>query len=165
MTEWNALTRKEKGALIRPLIEIDGLTYSQIARKIGVSRVAIAGAARRNGLVSPYSPGNDGKNGHRKLKTSAPRSIIAPIQPVAPPGSFVDLTPIKAGAWDPLPDTTPKPLVDLGNNDCKWPIGTDSPHSFCGQPAAPDKVYCAAHAAIAYRPRPEEQRKKGTNHG
>lgn len=162
MTEWDALTREEKGALIKPLIELHGLTYSAIAKQIGVSRVAIAGAAHRNGLESPYSPGANGKKGQRRLKTSEPKSRIAPTQPIAPPDAFIDRTPIKPKAWEPLPGTTPKPLEDLGHHDCKWPIGHDHPLSFCGQPAAPDKIYCDAHAALAYRPRPEEPRKKGT---
>lgn len=165
MTEWTALTHEQKRDLLRPLIETHGLSYGQIARQLGISRTAVAGAAHRNGLVSPYNPGNNGhNNGPRKLKTSAPKSRIAPTQPIAPPDAFVDRTPIKPKAWEPLPGTTPKSLEELGNHDCKWPLGA-APHSFCGQPAAPGKIYCDVHAALAYHPRPEEQRKKGTNHG
>lgn len=160
MTEhWNSLTREQKGDLLAPLIQDHGLSYGAIARQLGVSRTAVAGAAHRNGLISPYTPGANSGVGGRRLK-GVTFSRIAPTQPIAPPGAFVDRTPLKKDAWLPLPGTAPKPLEHLAPHDCRWPLGTDHPHSLCGQPAEDGKVYCAAHAAMAYRPRPEEQQRK-----
>ncbi|WP_081581766.1 GcrA family cell cycle regulator [Pararhodospirillum photometricum] len=50
-------------------------------------------------------------------------------------------------------------LFDLPAGACRWPIGHPGEPSFtfCGEPALPDKPYCAEHAARAYvvMPKPE----------
>ena len=39
-----------------------------------------------------------------------------------------------------------KPLTDLGNNDCRWPLEAGG---FCGEPKTRGS-YCAEHGARAY---------------
>ena len=44
-------------------------------------------------------------------------------------------------------------LVDLGRNECRWPVGEgeDGQHLFCADPRAKaGKPYCAHHLALAY---------------
>lgn len=160
-TPWIELNKQEKGEAIRPFIEEGLLSYSEIARIVGTSRTAIAGAADRNDIKSPLQG-----DAARKSRTKRPRkqgikfSRIAPTQPIALPTDLVDRSPLKAGAWTPLTGSTPKALHDLEQHDCRWPLG-EAPFNFCGQPAAPGHVYCAVHAAMAYKPWPEG-RKKGT---
>lgn len=164
MTEggWSTLSKAEKGALIRPYIEEQLLSYSEIARIVGTSRVAVAGSADRNDIKSPLQG-----DAARKPRTKRPRkqgvkySRIAPTQPIALPTDLVDKTPLKAGAWTPLAGSAPKPLHDLEQHDCRWPLG-DVPFSFCGELAAAGRVYCAAHAALAYKPI-ERNAKKGNS--
>jgi GcrA cell cycle regulator len=48
----------------------------------------------------------------------------------------------------------PKRLLDLGPDDCRWPIG--EPRSpdfhFCGKPHAPGRPYCEHHWEMAFQP-------------
>jgi GcrA cell cycle regulator len=48
----------------------------------------------------------------------------------------------------------PKRLLDLGPNDCRWPIG--EPRSpdfrFCGKPHTPGRPYCDHHWEMAFQP-------------
>lgn len=49
----------------------------------------------------------------------------------------------------PVP-TRPRRVSD---RECHWPIGhpREPGFHFCGAPAEPDRPYCAAHCALAYR--------------
>jgi hypothetical protein len=55
---------------------------------------------------------------------------------------------------------TPKTLLDLEANDCRWPIG--EPRSpdfhFCGQPHAGGRPYCEHHWNMAFQPARPRQR-------
>lgn len=165
-----------KARLIEPLITEQLLSYAQIAAIVGASRVAVAGAAHRNNITSPLTRGATtaiGSKGGTAFKARQPKnpkvnpkadrprmSRIAPTQPLALPDDLIDKTPLRKDAWLPLPGTAPRPLHDLEQHDCKWPLG-DGPFTFCGQPAATGRVYCAAHVALAYKPR-EDRRKAPT---
>ncbi len=161
--DWTALTKEQKGALIRPYIEEQHLSYSQVAAIVGASRVAIAGVVDRNDIKSPFAKAPRPKRKPKPKPRPDPQvrfSRIAPTQPIALPADLVDRTPLKAGAWTALPGSAPRPLHDLDTKDCKCPLG-DGPFSFCGQPVAVGRVYCAHHAALAYKPI-ERNTKKGT---
>jgi len=51
----------------------------------------------------------------------------------------------------------PKPVESrpkrVSERECHWPIGhpREQGFHFCGAPAEPDRPYCAAHCAVAYR--------------
>lgn len=161
--DWKALTGPQKADLIRPLILNDLLSYSQVAAIVGASRVAIAGVVDRNDIKSPFAKAPRPKRKPKPRPRPDPQvrfSRIAPTQPIALPADLVDRTPLKAGAWTALPGSAPRPLHDLDTKGCKWPLG-DGPFSFCGQPAAVGRVYCAHHAALAYKP-VERTARKGT---
>ena len=57
-------------------------------------------------------------------------------------------------------DTRRWSLPDLGDFQCRWPLGDEPPYRFCGWPKAPhSRSYCGRHHALAYpspqpRPRP-----------
>lgn len=42
-----------------------------------------------------------------------------------------------------------KPLLDLANNDCRWPMTADKPFLFCGEPKAETGSYCACHKVMS----------------
>lgn len=55
---------------------------------------------------------------------------------------------LKSEVWMPLAGRAPVPLVDLGQHDCKWPLGDpiEPGFGFCGLPREHDRTsYCAAH--------------------
>lgn len=167
--QWKALSPEAKGATIRPLIQTELLSYSQIARRLGATRSAIAAAADRHRIISPLTRGASGAIGSKggtankartpknpKVKQPRPERLkmsrIAPTQPAGFPDDLVDKTPIKKGAWSALPGTTPIPLDRLTEHACKWPIG-ESPTLFCGLHSLDGKHYCERHNAIAFKPR------------
>lgn len=43
------------------------------------------------------------------------------------------------------------PLHELGPTQCHWPYG-EGPYTFCGREKEVERVYCAAHQALARRP-------------
>ena len=58
----------------------------------------------------------------------------------------------------PIRHTLPvKPVMrrqaKVSDRQCHWPIGhpRDADFHFCGDPAEPDRPYCASHCALAYR--------------
>ena len=174
-TNWQELDRAQKGNLIRPYIEEQQLSYSQIAAIIGVSRVAVAGAADRNNIKSPYSRGVRAGIGHAggaANKARASGSVAAtrrnapgkiPTAPRRPhkfvathiPEAIVDRRPARPDAWDALEGTTPRPLHEHQAGQCLWPVGPeDGPALFCCADVDPKGVYCTAHRALSYKPTP-----------
>lgn len=181
MTEhWTSLTREQKGALIRPYIEIEHKSYAQIAAILGVSRVAIAGAADRNKIKSPFakSGATRGQAGaqakHRRA--AADKSVKAkrpdkpgPVPKPAPrPKQFVenglpvDGKPIDHANWTTLPDTDPRPVEDHREDQCRWPVDTPYGTWFCCAPVLANKHYCAVHHERGTRPAPPIRLRKGT---
>lgn len=174
---WTQLDGEQKGNLIRPLIVDQLLTYAQIGRMLGVSRVAIAGAAHRNKIISPLTKGNSGAIGSRgatankargmyrndrtKATDKTPKQTKSKVRPIpAAPilPDFTDKTPLRPELWLPLPDTQPQAVEHHQLGTCRWPIG-ENPTKFCCAPA--DKgSWCAAHHKIAFRPTPPMRLKK-----
>ena len=61
-----------------------------------------------------------------------------------------EASPIPAGAvWQPLDGRLPVPLVDLGNHDCRWPLGDprEAGFGYCGLPHGEGTSYCERHQA------------------
>jgi len=54
----------------------------------------------------------------------------------------------------PAPEAEPskggKTLLQLGANDCRWPVGSKPPWRFCARPKVAGKSYCEEHQARAY---------------
>lgn len=99
-----------------------GRTASQIADELGdVTRNAVIGKVHRLGLKSRPSP-------IRRERERERRPVLAS-------------SPVEA---------RPRRVSD---RDCHWPIGNprEPGFHFCGAAAEPDRPYCAAHCALAYR--------------
>lgn len=157
---WSALSAADKATAVRQSIEIDGLTYSQAATIHGTTRVAIAGVASRardkgQRMFKPIT-----------LKPAKPRSRPNPAVtrekaakarhqgfnayvPLDEPIPAIDATPLKPGAWDALPGTTPVSLDD--RTGCCWPIGRGSPFLFCNEPRGEHHHWCDQHVKIGTR--------------
>src|SRR6202051_508221 len=131
-----------------------GLTCSQIAAEIGVTRNAVIGKIHRLGL-SPARPAG------ALARCLPPRR---PDPPVSPPRRLVRLIQSDAGGAgevsvqdpsvpEPIDSAQRCSLLEIAQDKCHWPIG--DPHAadfaFCGNAAVTGFSYCAGHARMAYR--------------
>jgi GcrA cell cycle regulator len=121
-----------------------GLSCSQIADEIGVSRNAVIGKINR-------------------MRLSRFGAVIAkPRQRRAPPRFSSQHHILAALRAEPLPLRQEAPvenmsrcsLVDLAEEECRWPISDPGARDFgfCGRKAVNGLPYCAAHARMAYQP-------------
>lgn len=100
---------------------LDGLSASQIARKLGrgLTRNAIIGKVYRLGLENPTMKTNTPRSPReRKLPKCAPLPIPVPPPPEAPPSLNLDIEQLTAAT-------------------CRYPLGTEAPYSYCGHEPKP----------------------------
>jgi GcrA cell cycle regulator len=132
-----------------------GLSASQIAERIGgISRNAVMGKVYRLNLETREKVTLTG--GIRKVaKSQSARSRKAPFDPkaVAELQKVMDRAPPPIVKSVVMPKSLEMKLLDLGNNDCRWPSGEKADTTFCGHNVERDKVYCTYHCRLAYRPR------------
>ena len=104
----------------------EGLSAETIARELGggLTRNAVLGKVTRLGL-------SEARPGARPRREGADRETPEP-----PPGGVATIQSVR-------------------RTDCRWPYGEpgDAAFSLCGRPSERG-AFCAAHAAIAYRPAP-----------
>lgn len=158
--------------------------------KTTVSRMAIIGKARRMGILFKAKPKHNGHNlkrppplppppkekgpASRRTFAAAPtkheygRKQIALVKPVGIIGpSSKKCAPVFCD--EPPLTGSEKTLMELGPQDCRWPIGDPQEKSFryCGVPHAPAVLqpYCDAHQRMNMRtgsdrrpPRPPPER-------
>jgi GcrA cell cycle regulator len=128
----------------------EGLTCSQIAREIDVTRNAVIGKLSRLGLNRPT---ND--IGYRRPPT--PRSVPTRQSQVkllrmmhAEMEAAAGATPLRD---EPISDARRCSLLELNSESCRWPLGrpgTDD-FAFCGNAPVEGLPYCPGHARMAYR--------------
>jgi GcrA cell cycle regulator len=153
---WNP----ERVAQLRAFIGA-GMTCSQIAAEIGVTRNAVIGKIHRLGL-GPGRPaaalGRVCPPRTRRPRLPSQRQMLRLIANDAP--IAVDGTTSTAGSVD---NTQCCSLLDLGQGKCRWPVseratgGSAADFIFCGNQALAGFSYCAGHARMAYRT-PERRR-------
>lgn len=129
-----------------------GLSASQIAGRLpGISREAVLGKVRRLGL--PF----------RKTTVATPRlfrstasgnvrdcATFAPHRP-----RYFESAPSVQLPLPLIPPAEQKSLLDLDENDCRWPCSETKPFTFCGRPKAVKGIpYCEDHMRVAYVPLP-----------
>jgi GcrA cell cycle regulator len=142
-----------------------GLSCSEIAAEIGVTRNAVIGKIHRLGLAPgrPVSgtasglmsgPARGHTPGARRSQPSSQRQLLRLIfADRASPGSATsaDLTNVAATAS--VESTRPCSLLELAACKCRWPVsnGGAPAFAFCGNDAVGALPYCAGHARMAYR--------------
>jgi GcrA cell cycle regulator len=141
----------------------EGLSTSEIGRRLGVSKNAVVGKAHRLELPPRPSPiRRDGTGGAPRRST--PRRVAGPTLP-----------PLKSTTLGAIPGPAPARLPGLSAPralqssprvaqaplaprpygrvvTCCWPIGepgTDN-FRFCDAQSVPGKPYCEEHAQLAY---------------
>ena len=140
---------------LRKLFEA-GLTCSQIAREIDVTRNAVIGKLSRLGLSRPRdvlirrqpdlrarsprrgSPHPATRQSQVRILRSLHAAMAAPAAPVV---------------IDEITDQPVCSLHELGAENCRWPIGSPGSNNFgfCGSVPVEGLPYCARHARMAYR--------------
>jgi GcrA cell cycle regulator len=130
-----------------------GLTCSEIAAEIGVTRNAVIGKINRLGLS--LGRGRGALPGRmRAARTRAPTRpsrvarilrAVAAVEPSA--GCFA------ATEASPVEGARRCSLLDLAGDGCRWPLGDPgkADFGFCGNDAIAGFSYCAGHLRIAYR--------------
>ncbi len=144
-----------------------GLTCSQIAREIGVTRNAVIGKMSRLGLSRPRDV--IGSQLRRAAKLARPKTPRA----WRPRRTRLNIFAQQEMLKEAFPSQQPRPeevpisngrgctLLELGQSKCRWPINTPGAEDFCycGNEPVKGFPYCAGHARIAYRP---TSRSRGT---
>jgi GcrA cell cycle regulator len=129
---------------------VTGLTCSQIAAEIGVSRNAVIGKIHRLGLSPGRPPG-----GAARPCPPRGRHPRAPDQRQRLRLMWSDGAPAVEAEIGVAPVDSAKPcsLFELDHGKCRWPLGdpASGDFSFCGNAAADGFSYCAGHARMAYR--------------
>lgn len=122
-----------------------GLSCSQIAREIGVTRNAVIGKLHRIDL----------QRGHKPAKIKAPRAYKKRIRDKQVPKRLQ----FDRSVFEPyVPREEDIPfkgvgILELADRVCKYPIGDvgDKDFKFCGNESLQYFPYCAGHCRLAYR--------------
>lgn len=122
-----------------------GATASQIAHKLGndFTRSAVMGKVRRLDLLRRTKINPQPKK--KIIRTYRPKASVILQAPV----------PLQPEIIIPIEDVPlhqRKTLVDLGPDDCRWPIGDPCGDDFyfCGAETFLHHPYCGYHCRIAY---------------
>jgi GcrA cell cycle regulator len=125
-----------------------GLSCSQIAAEIGVTRNAVIGKIHRLGLSPgrPAAPARSCPPRVRQPRTSQ-RQFLRLMFARAPGVAGEEAAPV---AVETMRLCT---LLELAPGKCRWPVGDPCATDFvyCGNDAAAGFSYCAGHARMAYR--------------
>jgi len=148
-----------------------GLTCSQIAREIGVTRNAVIGKMSRLGLSRPKDMlARQLKRAGKLSRANTPRSLSSKTwRPRrARLNIFAQHEMLKAAFPESEPRITEVPihngigctLLELARGRCRWPISSPGADDFCfcGNDSVEGLPYCLGHARIAYRPPGRERR-------
>jgi len=133
---------------LRSCVE-SGMTCSQIAAAIGVSRNAVIGKIHRLGLSSgrPAGAGSRANCPPRVRHPRGPtqRRLLRLAYARAPLDEIMSSMVVIS--------THPCSLIDIDTHQCRWPIGDPASASFlfCGNDAIAGFTYCVGHARMAYR--------------
>jgi GcrA cell cycle regulator len=136
-----------------------GLTCSQIAAEIGVTRNAVIGKLHRLGLTTGGRPGRPPSALAQRMRTAAPvqprerrqTRLTRIFRAIADAGPT--LVPFPTEIEVPVESAHRCSLFDLTSDRCRWPLsdpGKDD-FGFCGNHTIAGISYCAGHARLAYR--------------
>jgi GcrA cell cycle regulator len=126
-----------------------GLTCSQIALEIGVTRNAVIGKIHRLGLT-PGSPAavpalRQPQSSRSRMTQRRMVHAICAGPTHVPELAVLDVGPVESTDWCSL--------LELAHGKCRWPINDpgDEGFAFCGNDAVGGMSYCAGHVRMAYR--------------
>jgi len=126
-----------------------GLTCSQIAAEIGVTRNAVIGKIHRLGLATGRPAGALARTCSpraRRPQAASQRRLLRLISArAADVEGGTELAPVESAERCSL--------LELTQGKCRWPVGDPgmADFAFCGNAAIAGFSYCAGHARLAYR--------------
>jgi len=134
---------------------VTGLSCSQIAAEIGVSRNAVIGKIHRLGI----GPGRPAAARARVCPPRAQRPRLPPQRKLMQLmfGGAPDVGAEEAAAPVLVESARCCPLLELAHGECRWPVGDSAGNTraadfvFCGNAAIAGFSYCVGHARMAYR--------------
>jgi GcrA cell cycle regulator len=131
---------------------VNGLSSSQIATEIGVTRNAVIGKIHRLGLCPVRAPGGSGRPCSPRSRRERAGSRRPLLQILFCDGARV----AEATATGPVQSARPRSLLELTKGECRWPLGEAAADCgadlvFCANEAIAGLSYCAGHARMAYR--------------
>lgn len=153
---------------LRELVAL-GLSYGKISGIMGLTRNQVIGRATRLKLEKPsdrqFSPPQAGwklerdaaKERHERSRQQAKVQALGKFQipasaPRRPPS--VEITDTITRIEDFVPHHERRGLLDLGANQCRWPIGDpqSAEFHFCHRDSVGGLPYCHAHSVRALHP-------------
>jgi GcrA cell cycle regulator len=130
----------------------DGVSFSQIAAQMGVTRNAAIGRAHRLGLNGKlYGRTYTRKTPEQIEETKRLKAERRNERRRSQRVSFVMVKSINLEALRCIEvEPLHKSFADLGRNDCRYPYG-EGPYTFCGNPQREGHSYCGPHFALTLR--------------
>jgi len=127
-----------------------GLSCSQIANEIGVSRNAVIGKLSRLNLTRDKKPTSRREGARSDRARSVPRLQYRILRKLF---SEADAAPLEESENTILSEQHCS-LLELSEERCRWPINSpgDEGFCFCGNPPLGGLPYCAGHSRLAYQP-------------
>jgi len=132
-----------------------GLSTSEIAKKLGVSKNAIVGKVHRLNLSCRPSPIKKKDEIQKPVIKKAVKHVAKP-EKNAVQEEKLQIEKIKENSSleqkQKMSGDTLIRLTDLDSHTCRWPLGDprDENFHFCGKKVRTGQTYCDEHAAIAY---------------
>lgn len=143
----------------------EGLSASIIAARLGnTTRNAVIGKLHRLGLTGPmHSCPRVARRGGRGRVARAPKLKPWAACERKSAKLFESAEPFTPGPELVIPLNERKSLLQLEDNDCRWPIGdpVEADFHFCGRHKVPGLPYCEHHCRRAFQPPEMKKRKIG----
>lgn len=138
-----------------------GLTTSEIAKQLGVSKNSIVGKVHRLSLSGRPSPIKKKEEVQEPVVSKAKKErnikqpellVEEPLEKVELIEENIEIIETKAPCEEKNEVSSITRLTDLDNHTCRWPIGDprDENFHFCGKKIKTGQTYCDEHAAVAY---------------
>ena len=150
-------------ALLKQLYA-EGHSASHIAARIGgVSRNAVIGKAHRLGLVGDPVVQRRMSQRSRAKRTAASKQARWRRPMTTQKSRVAQLFDAEPHAPAPeiifIPEEERKTLIELREDECKWPCNDGNPFQFCARPRVEGLPYCRDHSRIAFQaPHPQQRR-------